>query len=60
MIDPVCGMEVNQELCKFRETYKGYGFFFCSDACQRAFLKNPERHPLARLVFRKVLKQVDR
>lgn len=44
MTDPVCGRAVNPELCKFRETYKGCDYFFCSEACQQAFLKNPERH----------------
>jgi YHS domain-containing protein len=42
MTDLVCGMEINPELCKFRESYKGADYFFCSDACQRAFLKNPK------------------
>ncbi len=42
--DPVCGMEVNPELCKIRETYKEYEYFFCSEACQKVFIMNPERH----------------
>lgn len=44
MIDPVCGTDVNPELCKFRETYGGQERFFCSEACQKVFLMNPQRH----------------
>jgi len=39
--DPVCGMEVNPELCKIRETYKEYEYFFCSEACQKVSKRSP-------------------
>ena len=44
MRDSVCGMEVNPELCKIRETYKEYECFFCSEACRKVFVMNPERY----------------
>lgn len=44
MIDPVCGMEVNPELCKIRETYQGQEFYFCDESCRKAFWMNPERY----------------
>ena len=44
MKDVVCGSNANPELCKFRERYKEQDYFFCSEACRNAFLKNPERH----------------
>ena len=44
MHDPVCGMEVNPELCKFREMYKDQEYCFCSEACHNVFLMNPSRY----------------
>lgn len=44
MTDPVCGMEVHPESCKFRDTYREQEFFFCSEQCRKVFLMNPERH----------------
>ncbi|MBB5253549.1 YHS domain-containing protein [Sulfurisphaera ohwakuensis] len=43
MIDPVCGMEVN-ESSQYKTMYKGKIYYFCSSACKRAFEKDPEKY----------------
>ncbi|WP_390533058.1 YHS domain-containing protein [Sulfurisphaera ohwakuensis] len=43
MIDPVCGMEVN-ESSQYKTMYKGKIYYFCSSACKKAFEKDPEKY----------------
>jgi YHS domain-containing protein len=40
MKDPICGMNVNDS-SKFRSSYNGREYFFCSIACKQSFDKNP-------------------
>ncbi|MCW6160669.1 MAG: YHS domain-containing protein [Candidatus Micrarchaeales archaeon] len=42
MKDPVCGMEVKD--AKFKSTYDGAGYEFCSSACKEKFDKDPKRY----------------
>jgi YHS domain-containing protein len=35
--DPVCKMEVDEKKAKFRTTYKGRDYYFCSEACKEKF-----------------------
>jgi YHS domain-containing protein len=42
-IDPVCGMEVDSGTAA-QTTYHSHAYYFCSEACLRAFRENPERH----------------
>ena len=44
MTDPVCGMNVNPETGRFREAYKDQEYGFCSEACRKVFLMNPQRY----------------
>ena len=42
--DPVCGMEVDEKKAVARTSYKGRTYYFCAEACKRAFEKNPEKY----------------
>jgi Cu+-exporting ATPase len=39
--DPVCGMTVDPETAKFRATFEGETYHFCSESCLRKFTANP-------------------
>ncbi len=41
VIDPVCGMDVIATKSKYRSTYKGKTYHFCSLKCKKEFDKNP-------------------
>ena len=40
-IDPVCGMEVDEENAPGHSEYDGKDFYFCSIACQQKFEHDP-------------------
>jgi YHS domain-containing protein len=42
-IDPVCGIELKQDLALSQE-YKGKIFFFCCDGCRKIFMKKPKKY----------------
>lgn len=42
--DPICGMKVNLEKTKFKSTYEGKEYGFCSTGCKAEFDKNPYQH----------------
>lgn len=42
-IDPVCGMEVNEESAVTSE-YGGKTYYFCSPGCKAAFDENPKKY----------------
>lgn len=39
--DPVCGMIVDPETARYRETYGGQEYVFCSDRCRSKFVAEP-------------------
>ncbi|MEM0374228.1 MAG: YHS domain-containing protein [Sulfolobaceae archaeon] len=43
LIDPVCGMEVDQN-SKYKYMYKGNTYYFCSSHCLKEFQKDPEKY----------------
>ncbi len=43
MQDPICGMEIGEDT-KFRSSYKGRKYYFCSEACKTTFEKNPQAY----------------
>jgi YHS domain-containing protein len=43
MKDVVCGMDVD-ESSKFKSSYKGKTYHFCSAACKQNFDKKPETY----------------
>lgn len=42
-IDPVCGMEVNQETAAANYEYKGKRYYFCAVGCKDRFVREPEK-----------------
>ncbi len=43
MIDPVCNMEINEK-SKFKSSYNGKVYFFCSASCKQSFEKEPDKY----------------
>lgn len=43
IIDPVCGMEVDEK-SQYKTMYKGKVYYFCSSYCLKEFQKNPEEY----------------
>jgi YHS domain-containing protein len=43
-IDPVCGMEVDEQSAQWTSEYQGKTYYFCSSGCKRAFDKEPETY----------------
>lgn len=43
-IDPVCGMEVNEQNPAATSEYKGQTYYFCAPGCKAAFDKDPEKY----------------
>ena len=41
-IDPVCGMQVNQQNAAGRSAHQGKTFYFCSENCKKQFDQDPE------------------
>jgi Cu+-exporting ATPase len=42
--DPVCGMTIRPEDAVAHEAHDGRTFYFCSNACHKAFLNDPHRY----------------
>jgi YHS domain-containing protein len=42
-VDPVCGMEINEQDSTISGTYNGKTFHFCSEQCKQKFQANPEQ-----------------
>lgn len=43
-IDPVCGMDVNEQQAAGRSDYQGRSYYFCSEACKERFDQNPQQY----------------
>jgi len=43
-IDPVCGMEVDEEQAAAQYEYKGKTYYFCAVGCKDKFVQNPEQY----------------
>lgn len=43
-IDPVCGMRVDPTETDLVATHQEKDYYFCAEACRRAFEKNPEKY----------------
>jgi YHS domain-containing protein len=41
-IDPVCGMDVNENNPPAKSTYDGKTYYFCSEECKTDFEEDPE------------------
>ena len=42
--DPVCGMQVDEQMAIASAVYQGKTYYFCSKACQQTFEKAPEKY----------------
>jgi len=42
--DPVCNMNVDEGRAKYKSTYAGTTYYFCSVACKESFDKNPGKY----------------
>lgn len=42
-VDPVCGIEMNQELAVSHE-HNGKTYYFCCEGCKRIFVKKPNKY----------------
>ncbi len=43
-VDPVCGMEVNEQDAAETSEYQGQTVYFCSRECRDSFDKNPQEY----------------
>ncbi|MDQ3947915.1 MAG: YHS domain-containing protein [Thermoproteota archaeon] len=43
VVDPVCGIEMHQELAISHE-HHGKIYYFCCDGCKRIFTKKPRKY----------------
>jgi Cu+-exporting ATPase len=41
--DPVCGAILNEETTKFKITYDGETYHFCSLTCKKKFKRHPQK-----------------
>lgn len=42
--DPVCKMKVEPDAAAAKVEYAGQLYYFCSEACQKAFVAEPEKY----------------
>ncbi len=42
--DPVCGMNVDPETAKYKNTYKEQEYYFCAENCLKKFKADPEKY----------------
>lgn len=42
--DPVCGMQVDEQMAMATSVYQGQTYYFCGKACQAAFEQQPESY----------------
>jgi YHS domain-containing protein len=42
--DPVCGMDVDEKRAAATSVYNGKTYYFCAEACKRAFQKDPQKY----------------
>jgi YHS domain-containing protein len=47
-VDPVCGMTVDVGNTRLVSAYRGESYWFCAEACRRAFEKNPDKYLAAK------------
>ena len=44
VMDPICRMEIDSDQAVGKTEHNGQTFYFCSEACQKQFQKNPEHY----------------
>jgi YHS domain-containing protein len=43
-IDPVCGMEINEDSAKAQTQFAGKKYYFCSEDCRKKFEEHPDEY----------------
>lgn len=43
-VDPVCGMEVDEQTAQWTSEYQGKTYYFCAPGCKASFDKDPEKY----------------
>lgn len=43
-MDPVCGMQVNDQQAAEKSEYLGKTYYFCSEGCKHKFDQRPEQY----------------
>lgn len=43
-MDPVCKMKVDEKTAKMKTDFKGKTYYFCGQACKKAFEGNPNKY----------------
>jgi YHS domain-containing protein len=49
VVDPVCGMRINQTSAAATAEYEGRTYYFCVEQCREKFLSEPERYSTRRV-----------
>ncbi len=44
VVDPVCGMQVDERSARFQIEHQGTRYYFCSASCKQAFARNPGKY----------------
>ncbi|CAB1074556.1 hypothetical protein D1AOALGA4SA_2375 [Olavius algarvensis Delta 1 endosymbiont] len=44
VLDPVCGMTVNQRIADIATTIQGRKYYFCAEGCRDAFVADPDKY----------------
>ncbi len=52
-IDPVCGMTVDPDKTKRVAVIEGVRYYFCAEACRKAFETNPQKYLMTKPAKRK-------
>ncbi|MFW9768588.1 MAG: YHS domain-containing protein [Candidatus Thorarchaeota archaeon] len=48
--DPVCGLEVNENVTKYYSDYMGKRYYFCKQSCKASFDDSPDFYSQRRIV----------
>jgi YHS domain-containing protein len=43
-VDPVCGMEVDEQTAQWKSERAGRTYYFCGPGCKRSFDQDPEKY----------------
>ncbi len=43
-VDPVCGMQVDENKAEWTAEYKGETYYFCAPGCRAAFVEAPQQY----------------
>ena len=44
VVDPVCGMEIDEKTAKYKSVYNGKTYYFCGPICKLEFDEKPQKY----------------